>query len=52
MTYLSCYDDTDKVIQQLCDKWDMSESEVIDELLSIAAESDDEVAEVVERAGL
>ena len=52
MMYLSCYDDTDKAIQYLADKWDMSEPEVIDELLSIAAESDDDVATAISQSGI
>lgn len=52
MTHLSCYDDTDKAIQYLCDKWGMSEPEVIDELLSIAAESDDDIAAAINQFGI
>lgn len=43
MTHLSCYGDTDRVIQKLCDVWDMTEPEVIDELISIASANDDDV---------
>lgn len=50
MTHINCYDDTDKAIQYLCDAWDMTECEVIDELLSLAAGSDETVAEAVSQA--
>lgn len=42
MKYLSCYDDTEKVIDYLCDKLDTTEPEIIDWLLDVATTVEDD----------
>lgn len=51
MTRVACYDDTEKVIENICDDADLTEAEVIDTLLDIVSSIDDgdEFCEVVRR---
>ena len=47
MKHISCYDDTEEVIDYLCDKLDITEPELVDWLIDSASTTGDELADAI-----
>ena len=50
MTYISTYDDTDSVVQKLCEELDVTEPELVDMLIDIAYNNDTDIRWIIDHA--